>query len=420
MKISFYNIEKEFNDNILIYNTFSKASIFLEKGSDTSCFHDIESFKKMSKKEQKLLIDNGFVVDDDRDEFLELKYIFEQKFFDTENINIILVPSLLCNFNCPYCFEKNYNYDDSAIKKYFKTLQLYAEKNFKNHKNVQISLFGGEPLLYAKQFLQFLGWVEEDSKVNGYSYFTTLTTNGSLLTQKILEDLLKHNLYSIQITIDSDKEIHDRLRTFKDGQPSFDLLIKKINDFTPILKQHKETNFVVRINLNNTTPERVKKSLENIKVENRPYINLLIRAIYKTHAYKDDNTNSTNSLQEYFDIASSMGFVVLKDKYYFQTCEACGDRKNFYLMPDLSMRKCANDLSNDKVCIGKLDENGNPILNVENIVNWYKTCTEPFINPKCIKCKQLPDCLGGCPLYRLKNNKCSCRSFDMSSLPFIY
>ena len=107
MKVSKYNIIRKYEDKILVYNSFSKSSILLEKDSDTSCFENIDSFNKLSEEEKSILINNGFVISDDRDELSEIKYTFEQKFFENDTLTIALVPTLACNFACPYCFEKN-------------------------------------------------------------------------------------------------------------------------------------------------------------------------------------------------------------------------------------------------------------------------------------------------------------------------
>lgn len=420
MKISKYNIIKKINDEIIVYNSYSKASLILDKGSSTKMFEYINEFNKLDSNEQKILIDNGFVVDDNRDEFTEIKYIFEQKFFDTKTFNIILVPSLYCNFDCPYCFERNYTVDNKNIKRYFNILKKYAEKNFHKHEIVQISLFGGEPLIYIKECLEFLEWVKKDSKKYNYKYITSIVTNGSLLDENILISLLKHNLYSLQITIDSDKENHDKMRIFKSGKPSFDLLIEKINNLVPKTTQYEKFKFILRINLNNTNVEKVKNTLECIKYDIRSHVYLLMRPIYNTHAYTEKNENNLNDLLKYFKLGSEHGFNIVKEKYNYQTCEACGDRKNFYLMPDLTMRKCVQDLGYSGTCIGQIDDDGNINLNPSNVVNWYKNCMSGFLDKECINCKLLPDCLGGCPLYKCKNGNKSCRTFDMSSLPFIF
>ena len=84
------------------------------------------------------------------------------------------------------------------------------------------------------------------------------------------------------------------------------------------------------------------------------------------------------------------------------------------------MWKCINDLNYNKCCIGKIKEDGTVELNSKNVVDWYNTCMSAFQNEKCLDCKMLPDCFGGCPLYKCKNSKSNCRTFDMSCLPYIY
>lgn len=420
MKLSKYNIIKKLEQKILIYNSFTKASLFLDSNSNIDVFKDISLFEKLSDEEKKLLIENGFVIDDSRDELNELEYVFKQKYFDNSFQNIILVPTLGCNFNCPYCFEKEHSCGKDDIKKYFEILKKYAKKYFKQHNIIQISLFGGEPLLYINEALNFLSWVKLDSQENNYSYFTSIVTNGSLLNKNILKSLLKYNLHILQITIDSDKETHDKTRIFKNGKPSFDLLINKINNLVPYTINYEKFKFVLRINLNNTTVSRVEKSLENIDENVRPYVHLLIRAVYNTKAYKEKNTNSVEQLLSYFKMGKKLGFKIVTDKYNYQSCEACGDTKCFYLMPDLTIWKCINDLDFKQSCIGKIDDSGEPVLIPENIVNWYKKCSSTFNDEKCLKCKKLPDCLGGCPLFKYKNNNNkSCRSFDMVCLPYV-
>lgn len=420
MKISEYNIIKEYQDEILVYNSFSKSSIILDKCSNIDCFKNIKSFNKLSDNEKEILINNGFVVSDDTNELLETKYVYQQKFFENDILTIALVPTLSCNFACPYCFEKNLSCGEENIKKYFYSLKKYAIRNFKNYKFIQISLFGGEPLLYVNECLKFLKWVNDDSRKNHYEYITTITTNGSLLSIENLNALIKCNLKTLQITIDSNKNIHDKNRIFRNGNPSFDILMEKCNMVANYMKNDDKFKFILRINLNNTNPSEIIDTLNRIDEKNRNKINLLFRVIYNTHLYHKDNQNDVGDLKDYFELGKRIGFKILKDRYSFQTCEACGDRKFFYLMPDLTMWKCINDLKYNKCCIGKINENGTIKLNVKNVVDWYSNCMAAFENEKCLKCKMLPDCFGGCPLYRYKNCKSSCRKFDMSCLPFIY
>ena len=117
MKFSKYNIIKEYEGNTLLYNSFTKSSIILDENIDLKKFEKNSEIDKFSEYEKKLLIDNGFIIDDNRDETNELKYIFHQKYFDNSFFNIVLVPTLKCNFACPYCFEKGHSCGKENIKK---------------------------------------------------------------------------------------------------------------------------------------------------------------------------------------------------------------------------------------------------------------------------------------------------------------
>ena len=326
-KISKYNIVKKLDDKIIVYNSYTKASLFLEKDSDVNAFEDIDAFNKLDGDTKKVLIDNGFVIDKNRDEFAEIKYMFEKKYYDKTFLNVVLVPSLACNFSCPYCFEKDLKCGKENIKKYFSALKNFAKNNFKDFKCIQISLFGGEPLLFAKDCLEFLKWVNKDSKEKHYEYFTSIVTNGSLLTEDILDKLIDNNLKMLQITLDSDKETHDLTRKFKTGEPSFDLLISKIEMIIQKTKKLKDFNFVLRINLSNTNVNKVKESLEYIKTKYRSKVNLLIRSVYNTHAYKDNNENDNSQIDTYFKMGQDLGFSIFQESFQYQSCEARPNEK---------------------------------------------------------------------------------------------
>lgn len=419
-KLSSYNIIKEYDEFIIVYNSYSKASLILEKDSDTSAFVNINSFNNQSEEIKNILINNGFVINSERDELAEIKYMYQKKFYDSRFFNIVLVPSLSCNFSCPYCFEKGLKCGKENINNYFSALKNFALKEFKKHEYVQISLFGGEPLLFYSHFVDFLKFVDSDSKRENYKYFSTIVTNGSLLSDEVLNGLLLYNLNMLQITIDSDKETHDKTRRFKNGKPSFDLLVKKIEFVADRISNLDSFNFVLRINLSNTSVIKVKESLQCIDAKFRPNINLLFRSIYNTHAYNNNNINSNDKIYEYISMGKQLGFKILQDGFKFQSCEACADNKFFYLLPDLSLWKCINDLNYKKACIGKMKCDGELKFKSQEVVNWADHAMKVFEDEECLKCKLLPDCYGGCILRKCKTCNKQCRPFEMVSMYHVF
>ena len=86
----------------------------------------------------------------------------------------------------------------------------------------------------------------------------------------------------------------------------------------------------------------------------------------------------------------------------------------------MTLTKCANEIGCDACVFGKILNDGSIQLDSEKLINWFNINYEVFSNEKCRNCKMLPDCLGGCSLYKVKNNKRSCRAYDMVSLPNYY
>ena len=88
-------------------------------------------------------------------------------------------------------------------------------------------------------------------------------------------------------------------------------------------------------------------------------------------------------------------------------------------MPDMSLWKCINDITFFDAKIGIIDETGIPQFYANSLLKWYDY-SNCFKDEKCVECKHLPDCFGGCVLYRAKNGKRACKEFEMASLPFLF
>lgn len=411
-KESKYNIIARKVDNAkLIYNSMSKAFVELE---DKFNLKDLSNF---TDDEIAYLYENAFIIDDDFDERALLKYMFNKSFYSDEFLNIVLVPGLECNFKCPYCFEKMEDkYErDISVKAYFDRLKLFALSTFENYKTIEISLFGGEPLLFIDKIYEFVMWAKK--QFDYVEIFTSIVTNGSLLGHEQIEMLMNMECKSIQVTIDGYEEKHNTTRCYFNGKESYATIMNNINNCVNILP--KDVTFNLRINLDNVEIEDVKRTLMDIKIENREQINVLFRPIYNTACYIKENRNKLKDLEAYYVLAKNLGYGIVKNSYLYQACESCSGENFFYIMPDLSIWKCINDLSYKEACIGLINENGDKNIDLRKLINWSKAAN-CFNEKKCSNCKLLPDCFGGCTLYKLKNSERSCKVFEMCSAPYLY
>lgn len=409
--------------SIFLFNFFSRACIKINH-SELEKVRNILTVKHPSEGENKnhqdILIKNGFVIFDEIDELEVLEYLFHANYFRTDEINIVLVPTLQCNFKCPYCFEAGHREENIETKDYFTVLKKFADSNFKNKKRVHITLFGGEPLLKRNEIFSFLGYLSEQSGVSGYNLSTNLVTNGFLLDENTVRTLLNYDCISIQITIDGSKETHNKLRVLHNDGETFDTIINNFkNAVHQGINSHSNARFILRVNLLNQNVDDIESIFPLFTKEEREKINIIFRPIYITTNFDEPNSISIFNLKIFYDIAKKYGFNIIKSTYFLQHCESEGDINFFYITPDLQMWKCINNLSVKVANIGYIEETGNMQLNSIPIATWYQK-SNPFKDEKCRNCQHLPICYGGCILHYIKTGKRKCISEDMSIVPYFY
>lgn len=417
-KSSIYNNLIFENGKSVIYNSLSKARISLCNDTELDDFIIKINNNKLDEYDEKqfgMLVKNGFIVNEKKNEKSLLKYIFTKRYFASDKLGLILMPTLNCNFSCPYCFEKPYK---GCVKKesneYFAILKKFILLNAQKYKHIHLNFFGGEPLLMKSQIIDFKNEFVDIAKKIGFTYSSSMVTNGSLLDDKIFDALIDLNCNLLQITIDGSKKQHDVTRTFANGNPSFDLIVQKINGICEQIKNNEHFTLLIRFNLNNTSTEDIKSTLEEFRLENRRKISLLFRPVFNTNDYVISNYNTYDDLDKFNELGVELGFNIYKNRRVFLSCEACGDMNFFHVLPDLSLWKCINDLSFNEAHIGNMLNDGNVEWNFAKIYNWFEY-SDFLSDDKCNKCSIAPDCLGGCiKNYALtKNRKCgSCKSLS--------
>lgn len=202
MKLSKFNSIVELSEDYnLLYNSLSN-SFFLARKNFTL------SVDKLTEVPEEL-INNGFVVEETVDEGKILKERIASIIYQEDHFHLTINPTLECNFSCWYCYEEKLK---GAVMK--KTTLLSVEtlirKLGEQYKNIHIAFFGGEPLLYFnKVIIPIYDCIEMVCEKTGCNYSTSFTTNGSLLTPKVLSFLSEKNVVNMQITLDGGKDWHN-------------------------------------------------------------------------------------------------------------------------------------------------------------------------------------------------------------------
>lgn len=423
-KPSMYNNYLTEENSTYCYNSYTKARIKINSRFDIdSLVEKMNNNLPLSDEQSKdffMLHKNGFVVRSEYDESAMLKYMFTKNYFASNKLGLILLPTLKCNFSCPYCFEKpSSNTISYENHNFFSAINQFIIKNSDKYNHIHLNFFGGEPLLKKQEIIEFSDIFINNMRKLGLSYDSSIITNGSLIDKKTLDVLFALNCRLLQITLDGSKNQHDSTRKFINGAPSFDLLINKIQEISSYIDNKNHFTFLIRFNLNNTNVSDIRSALERINYENRHNIQLLFRPIFNTQQYTIRNKNNYNELDDFNKLGKSLGYTIYKNKRVFSSCEACGDMNFFHVLPDLSIWKCINDLTYTNARIGQMYDDGSSEWNTNKIHKWFQYA-DFLSDEKCRKCSYAPDCLGGCIKNYATKGKRTCSSFSALSSVFKY
>ena len=162
------------------------------------------------------------------------KIIYYDKIMN--NVSVLIKPSSsLCNIKCKYCFyideAQNRKIENNGIMTE-KVMTAIIDKVLQNaDKNILFSFQGGEPTTAGiEYFNSFIDYVNNRNKKNiNINY--SIQTNGILIDDKWCE-LFKKNNFLVGLSFDMIKDIHDKYRTDKIGNATYNKVLetKKLFD----------------------------------------------------------------------------------------------------------------------------------------------------------------------------------------------
>lgn len=135
----------------------------------------------------------------------------------------------LCNLNCTYCYylDKADIYGKESkmpLVVLEKCIKEYLEIN--DSEEITFDWHGGEPLLLGLDYFENI--VELQRKYKGNKkIFNTVQTNATLLNPDFAS-FFKNNNFLLGVSIDGPQGVHDKYRKDKEGDPTFDKVLKGI------------------------------------------------------------------------------------------------------------------------------------------------------------------------------------------------
>ena len=181
-----------------------------------------------------LLWENGFLVADrDSERHALNNYLAEVK-SDTSELSVTLLTTLQCNFACDYCFQGDHgDYNERADKMSLATAArvgdwIERELDRVRPERFGLTFFGGEPLLNLPVMYLLADRLWRAAAARGVTMYTNIITNGLLLTEDVVDRMLPFGLNGIKITLDGDRDTHNRMRPLRGGQGTFDRIVDNI------------------------------------------------------------------------------------------------------------------------------------------------------------------------------------------------
>ena len=146
-----------------------------------------------------------------------------------------------CNLACRYCFAEEGEYHGRRALMSFevgKKALDFLIANSGSRRNLEVDFFGGEPLMNWQVVKDLVAYGREQEKLHNKKFRFTLTTNGVLLNDEVME-FCNREMGNVVLSVDGRKEVHDFMRPFRKGAGSYDLVIPKFQKFAESRNQDK-------------------------------------------------------------------------------------------------------------------------------------------------------------------------------------
>ncbi|KEH98150.1 thioether cross-link-forming SCIFF peptide maturase [Clostridium massiliodielmoense] len=151
-----------------------------------------------------------------------------------------------CNLRCKYCFADEGKYHGARkvmSPEVGKKAIDFVVAHSGPRKNIEVDLFGGEPLIAIKEIKEIIAYAREQEKIHNKVIRFTMTTNALLLNDEIMEYMDKE-MGNIVLSIDGRKEVNDNTRIRVNGSGTYDSILPKIKEMVD--KRDKSKQYYVR------------------------------------------------------------------------------------------------------------------------------------------------------------------------------
>lgn len=310
-----------------------------------------------------------------------------------------------CNLACKYCFAEEGEYHGRRALMSFevgKKALDFLIANSGQRRNLEVDFFGGEPLMNWQVVKDLVAYGREQEKIHNKNFRFTLTTNGVLLNDEIM-DFCNKEMANVVLSVDGRKEVHDRMRPFRSGAGSYDLVMPKFKKFADSRNQER---YYVR---GTFTHHNLDFSKDVLDLADQGFKQISVEPVVAqdSEEYALKKEDIPKICEEYDKLAAEMvkrekegkGFTFFHymidltgGPCVYKRLSGCGSGTEYLAVtPWGDLYPCHQFVGNEKYLMGNVDEG----ITKTEIVDEFKCCNV-YTKEKCRNCFAKFYCSGGC------------------------
>ncbi len=310
-----------------------------------------------------------------------------------------------CNLACKYCFAGEGEYHGKRSLMSFevgrKALDFLIAHSG-SRRNLEVDFFGGEPLLNWQVVKDLVLYGREQEKLHDKKFRFTLTTNGVLLNDEIME-FCNREMSNVVLSLDGRKDVHDAMRPFPNGKGSYDLIVPKFQKFADSRGQER---YYVRGTYTRNNLDFCEDVLHYADLGFRQIsMEPVVAAPEEPYALQWEDLPKL--FDEYDRLAKEMverekagkGFTFFHfmidlsgGPCVYKRMAGCGSGTEYLAVtPWGDLYPCHQFVGNEAFLLGNVDEG----IKREDIVEEFQSCNV-YTREKCRNCFAKFYCSGGC------------------------
>lgn len=398
MKQSKYNCILQDNTGMVIYNAATDQLVALTPQL-ANIFNEGKAAPEKIKAQHAELYDHllqkGIFVCDDADE--TEAYIRKREEYERSSgeYTITINPTLACNMSCWYCYESHKNMPAMSADVKQSVLLLIDKLLADNKlKKLNLSFFGGEPLLYFdKVVVDIINHAKMQCKAFDAKLSIHFTTNAYLLTDSVLKQLEGLDV-SFQITIDGGKQVYDSVRKTKGGEPTYARIVEHIH-------QTLSHGFPVGVRFNYTAKSipsfiDVVKDFSHLPQEQKQLVNFTFQRVWQDN---EGDARQVEQQVEHIERAFEQAglFVNNAKSYIVPYCYADGVNTAVVNYNGDLFKCTARDFA---------PKSKEGTLAADGTLRWNERLRKRMSirhgSDTCLQCRIYPICHGGCSQMKLE------------------